>query len=102
MSDEALPIPVCAPPSPVTTRPAAAFPPLACDCHAHVCGPADRYPYFPERIYTPPDALPDAYWRMLTVLGVQRAVLVQPSFYGSDNAALVDALQAGAGKLRGV
>jgi hypothetical protein len=37
-------------------------PPLgACDCHAHICGPAARYPYVADRVYTPPDATIEAY-----------------------------------------
>ncbi len=68
------------------------MPGLACDTHAHVCGPEARYPYSPARIYTPPDALPAQYRHLLNTLGVQRAVLVQPSVYGSDNRALLDAL----------
>src|SRR5689334_20420328 len=52
--------------------------PNACDCHAHVCGPESRYPYIPERLYTPHDALPADYRRMLDSLGVLRGVAVLP------------------------
>lgn len=31
-------------------------PPLACDAHCHVFGPADRYPFSTKRSYTPPDS----------------------------------------------
>src|SRR5258706_9068808 len=74
----------------------------ACDCHAHVCGPESRYPYVPERLYTPHDALPADYRRMLDSLGIGRGVLVQPSIYGSDNRALVDALAQDPARLRGI
>jgi len=67
---------------------------LSCDCHAHICGPETRYPYAEQRIYTPPDALVSDYLTLLSNLGVERAVLVQPSVYGTDNAALVEAMQA--------
>src|SRR5436305_13857333 len=60
----------------------------ACDCHAHICGPAALYPYVVERIYTPPDATLEAYRRLLATLGVGRAVLVQPSVYGEHNRAM--------------
>lgn len=96
------PIPSCAAHDPVPRAPLAAVPPGACDCHAHVCGPADRYPYAPNRIYTPPDALPADYRHMLDVLGVDRAVLVQPSVYGMDNRAMLDALDNDPARLRGV
>ena len=74
----------------------------ACDCHAHVCGPESRYPYSPARLYTPEDALPADYRRMLDALGLERGVLVQPSIYGTDNRALLDALAEDRERLRGV
>jgi len=74
----------------------------ACDCHAHICGPASVYPYGAERIYTPPDATIESYRRLLAVLGVERAVLVQPSVYGTDNRALLAALRAAGDGIRGV
>jgi predicted TIM-barrel fold metal-dependent hydrolase len=78
------------------------MPDFACDCHAHVFGPVEQYPYAAERMYTPPDALPRQYRRMLDKLGVGRAVLVQPSAYGTDNSAMLDALAADPERLRGV
>jgi 2-pyrone-4,6-dicarboxylate lactonase len=39
---------------------------------------------------------------MLDMLGVERAVLTQPSVYGTDNSAMVDALRLGGSTLRGV
>ena len=74
----------------------------ACDCHAHVCGPESRYPYAPNRLYTPHDALPSDYRRMLDTLGVERGVLVQPSIYATDNRALLDALKQDPERLRGI
>jgi predicted TIM-barrel fold metal-dependent hydrolase len=95
--------PSCAPPDPVPCPPQTVFPPLACDCHAHICGPQATYGYIPERIYTPPDAPLPAYLHLLTALGCNRAVLVQPSFHGTDNRAMLAAMaQVGGGKFRGV
>ena len=74
----------------------------ACDCHAHVCGPQSRYPYAPNRLYTPEDASPADYRGMLDSLGMERGVLVQPSIYGTDNRALLDALATDHERLRGV
>jgi predicted TIM-barrel fold metal-dependent hydrolase len=74
----------------------------ACDCHAHVCGPESRYPYSPNRLYTPEDASPADYRAMLDSLGVERGVLVQPPIYGTDNRALLDALATDPERLRGV
>ncbi len=94
--------PDCAPADPRTRDPAIEVPAQACDCHAHVCGPTDRYPYIAERVYSPPPALPNDYRRMLDALHVERGVLVQPSFYGTDNRALLDALAQDRRRLRGV
>jgi predicted TIM-barrel fold metal-dependent hydrolase len=74
----------------------------ACDCHAHVCGPESRYPYSQNRLYTPEDASPADYRRMLDSLGMERGVLVQPSIYGTDNRALLDALAQDPKRLRGI
>ena len=94
--------PLCAPHDPKPRKPRVELPLLSCDCHAHVCGPQSRYPYYRERIYTPADALLADYRHMLDTLGVERAVLVQPSVYGTDNTALLDALAAAGPQFRGV
>lgn len=94
--------PLCAGPDPVPRRPKVRLPPLACDCHAHIAGPKSVYPYSPRRVYTPPDALLPAYLDMLGVLGVERAVLIQPSVYGTDNRAMLDAMAKAGSRFRGV
>src|ERR1044072_5352015 len=94
--------PLCAPFDPNPRKPRITIPSLACDSHAHVCGPETRYPYYPKRTYTPPDSLLPAYQHMLAALGVDRAVLVQPSVYGTDNTAMLDAMKTAGAKFRGV
>jgi 2-pyrone-4,6-dicarboxylate lactonase len=84
--------PPCAPPDFSPRRPRLAFPARACDCHAHILGPASNHPYSPDRVYTPPDCLLPDYRTMLDALGVERAVLVQPSVYGTDNTVMLAAL----------
>ena len=74
----------------------------ACDCHAHVFGPATLYPMVPDRLYTPPAAPLPAYERLLATLGFQRAVIVQPSVYGTDNRATLDAVAAAPDRMRAV
>ena len=37
-----------------TRKPAIAVPAGACDTHAHLFGPPQRYPYRDARLYTPP------------------------------------------------
>src|ERR1700720_4263128 len=94
--------PLCMAPDAQPRAPDTALPPGACDCHAHICGPAAAYPYSAERIYTPPDATLESYRHLLAVLGVARAVLIQPSVYGTDNRAMLAALQAAGPGFRGV
>lgn len=80
-------------PMPLPSLPDAVLPPKSCDTHAHLFGPADLYPYHGDRSYTPPDATRQSYVRLLRTLGFQRAVLVQPSVYGTDNRLLCDTLR---------
>src|SRR5882757_10254874 len=94
-------IPACLPPRPVTP-PRERLPPDACDTHAHVFGPADRFPYAADRSYTPPDAPLEKYLGMLDTLGFARGVLVQGSAHGGDNSAMLDALARQPERLRGV
>ncbi len=68
------------------------IPALACDCHMHVFGPHDRYPYDAGRIYTPPEASIGEYLAVRERLGLERTVVVQPSVYGTDNRCQVDAV----------
>mgnify|MGYP003349677139 CR=1 FL=1 len=88
--------------NPNVTPPKVRFPAGATDCHAHVFGPQSQFPYLPGAAYIPPDATPHDYARMLTTIGCQRAVLVQPSVYGSDNTVMLDAMRVAGGKFRGV
>ena len=92
----------CPPPDFAPRRPALALPALACDCHAHVIGPHASYPLSDERIYTPPECTEQAYLAMLAKIGADRAVLVQPSIYGTDNSLLLDTLARHPDSVRGV
>lgn len=87
-----VPQPDIAPPVAKPTVPTRSLPPGSCDSHAHVFGPATRYPYAEPRGYTPHDASLEDYAGLLHHLGFERAVLVQPSVYGTDNQLLIDAL----------
>lgn len=57
----------------------------ACDCHVHVIGPQSQYPMVSDRVYTPPECGVDQLKIYLQQLKLARVVLIQPSFYGSDN-----------------
>ncbi|HYC47308.1 MAG TPA: amidohydrolase family protein [Burkholderiales bacterium] len=89
-------------PQPDTRKPRLKLPPGSCDCHAHVFGPQSRYPFLHDAKYIAPDASPEDYVRMLRTIGCDRAVLVQPSVYGTDNTAMLDALRSGIFPFRGV
>jgi len=82
----------CPPPDPHPRKPRVGIPKGATDCHAHVIGPAWRYPFVANRSYTPPDALLADYRYMLGRLGLTRAVLVQPSMHGNDNTVMLRAI----------
>lgn len=93
--------PICQPPKPAPLAPCFAVPAGACDCHAHVFAPPGRYPYRSDRRYTPAPAGLAEYCQVLAALGLQRAVIVQPTIYDGNQATL-DALQAAGGSWRGV
>ncbi|UKJ76769.1 amidohydrolase family protein [Azospirillum brasilense] len=87
---------------PNPSKPAYTPPPGAVDAHCHVFGPADRFPYAPERKYTPCDAPKEKLFALRDDLGFARNVIVQATCHGKDNRALVDALRASNGLARGV
>jgi 2-pyrone-4,6-dicarboxylate lactonase len=78
------------------------MPPMACDAHCHVFGPAATFPYAAGRAYTPPDAPKERLAALHTTLGVERAVIVQASCHGTDNRAMLDAIATSRGRYRGV
>ena len=74
-------------------EPAFRAPPLSCDCHFHVFGPAARYPYGTDLRYPPPQAPLTDYLALAGRLGFERFVFVQPSAYGRDNRCMLDAMR---------
>ncbi|SPJ24214.1 amidohydrolase family protein [Palleronia abyssalis] len=74
----------------------------AVDAHCHVFGPGDRFPYAPQRKYTPTDAPKEKLFALRRHLGFARNVIVQASCHGRDNAALLDALTADPEGCRGI
>ncbi len=77
-------------------------PPGAVDAHCHVFGPADKFPYAPERKYTPCDAPKEKLFALRDFLGFDKNVIVQATCHGADNRALVDALEASSGHAKGI
>ncbi len=78
-------------------------PPGACDCHMHAFGDPARYRPRPGSPF-PPVAGGDieTYRLVRDRLGLTRAVVVQPSVYGFDNAATLDAMAVLGSDARGV
>ena len=77
----------------VSSKPSLILPELACDCHAHIFGTPDAYPFAATRGYTPPPAPVSHYLAMAATVGLERVVIVQPSVYGYDNRCTLDAVE---------
>jgi len=95
-------IKVLPPPDPNPVKPKYTPPPRACDGHCHIFGPAHRFPYAASRTYTPQDAGRETLAALHRHLGLERAILVQASCHGTDNNAMLDALEWSKGRWRGV
>jgi predicted TIM-barrel fold metal-dependent hydrolase len=94
--------PMCAGPIMKVRKPTLALPPKAADCHCHVFGPREKYPWAANRLYTPPPVYLEDYLAMLRTTGFERGVMVQTGLYGNDNRFIVDAIKAHPGRLRGI
>jgi 2-pyrone-4,6-dicarboxylate lactonase len=92
----------CLPPIAKPKKPALPLPADACDTHFHLFGPSHRFPFAPERSYTPQDAPLEALLQLHQALGISRGVVVQGNAHGTDPAALLDALAREPRRLRGV
>ena len=90
-----------APPDPHTRKPKFRPPPLACDAHCHVFGPAAKFPYAPDAPYWPPDAPFEGLQKLHSILGIERAVIVHASCHGADMRVTLDAIARSRGRYRG-
>ena len=82
-------------------KPRFALPRGACDSHTHVI-PESGWNLVAEATYKPAPAPAATHLRMLDALGIDRGVVVQPSIFGTDNSAVVDAIAHAPDRLRGV
>src|SRR5258707_13307011 len=81
------------------------LPKNSCDTHLHVFGDVKTYPICnPNALYQPPqDCTFEALQALHDAMGIDRAVFVQPTVYGTDHSLLHDVLKAAPkGKYRGV
>ena len=83
-------------------KPDESLPVNACDSHCHVFGPAARFPFADSSTYQPVDATKETLFQRHQHLGITRAVIVQASCHGTDNSAMIDALEAGGEHYRGI
>jgi predicted TIM-barrel fold metal-dependent hydrolase len=84
------------------TPPAFAVPPGACDSHVHVFESAERYASVDKPHYTLPDGNLEKLERMCAAMKLDRFIIVQSSYYGTDNSCMLDALAAAGARARGV
>lgn len=78
---------LCQGPDPHPRAPRFKMPAGATDTHFHLFGPAPEYPLVEVREYTPPLITPVMARQLFDTLGIERAVVIQPSVYGEDNRA---------------
>ena len=68
------------------------LPARSCDAHLHVFGDIAHYPAAnPNALYAPPeDCTIEAIQALHAEMGIERAVFVQPTAYGTDHSLLHD------------
>ena len=74
----------------------------ACDCHTHIHGDVEKFPFFAGRVYTPEPASPEEMSALHRALRMERVVVVTPSVYGTDNSSSQYGMMARGAQARGV
>ncbi len=74
----------------------------ATDCHTHIHGDPEKFPFFAGRVYTPEPASPEEMSALHKALQIERVVIVTPSVYGTDNSATLFGIKARGATARGV
>ena len=82
----------CLPPDRNPRRPGFMLPKGSIDTHVHVFEPG--YALSPGRGYNPPTSTLADLKHLHATLGIERVVFTQPSVYGTDNSAILDAMAA--------
>lgn len=65
----------------------------ACDCHIHIIPDPKEFPFWEGRTYTPQISTAAESLAVHKALGVDRVVIVHPSFYGTDMRATLHGLR---------
>jgi predicted TIM-barrel fold metal-dependent hydrolase len=89
-------------PDPNPKKPKLVLPPGACDCHIHLFGPKEKFPFAADATYESLPALPEANIALQDRVGLSRAVIVSGGAYGRNYAVLADALARVPDRFRGV
>jgi predicted TIM-barrel fold metal-dependent hydrolase len=87
-------------PAASNTKPRFSLPPGSCDAHFHVFEPG--FPHVAQPLYTFPDGTVKQYLKLTEFLGIERMVLVQPTYYGTDNSLTVETLRRVGARCRAV
>jgi predicted TIM-barrel fold metal-dependent hydrolase len=74
----------------------------ACDCHVHIFGDPQRFPFAPSRSYTPETASVNELLSLHRALHLERTVVIQPSVYGTDNSCMLGAIKQLGSSARGI
>lgn len=74
----------------------------ACDCHVHVYGPADRFPFLPDKAARSFEAPKEALETMHGKIGMDRCVIVHIPAHGTDMAVTLDAMASSRRQVRAV
>lgn len=83
--------------------PGTRLPAGACDCHMHIYGDPALYPPAPGNPFQPiAGGTVENYLKLRALLGLERAVVVQPSVYGTDNRCTLQAMATLGDSARGV
>ena len=93
---------VCLAHLPDPSPPKLPLPAGATDCHSHVILPENEHPFVANRSYTPPPATLAQYKALHAQLGIDRAVIVQPSVYGTNNEVTLEAIADYGSNCRGI
>src|SRR4029079_7257801 len=89
-------------PSPPATPVNFDVPAGACDCHTHIHGDPEKFPFFSGRVYTPEPASPEEMAALHKALHIERVVIVTPSVYGTDNSSTLFGMKPRGATARGV
>jgi predicted TIM-barrel fold metal-dependent hydrolase len=74
----------------------------ACDCHVHIFGDPQPFPFASSRTYTPESASVDELQSLHRALHLERTVVIQPSVYGTDNSCTLAAIKQLGSSARGI